>query len=100
MNRTEPPQGRLTVFTSMVMLAVIAAFVLAGAGPLLDAWDADKAQRAVAADAARKQAARERFERAAHEICGWNAGWQEVAPGQVQCYRHTGQKTALVRIGD
>ena len=90
----------MTRIASSILLAVIAAIALSGAGPFLDAYDAQKAQRAVAAEAARKQTARGRFERAAHEICGIGAAWTEPAPGQIQRWTHRGRKTFTAQLGD
>lgn len=86
--------NRYTHAGAWTLVAVCVAFLLSALGPNLDAHDAEKARPH------REPSPRERFERAAQAICGDNAAWEEVAPGQIQCFTHRGHKTALVRLGD
>lgn len=65
-----------------ITLTLLAAFVLGAFGPALDAAPAPT------------PTAHDRMRAAAQAICGSeNAAWEEVAPGQIQCFTHRGAKT-------
>ena len=42
--------------------------------------------------------ARARFEQAAQQACGDNAGYAELAVGVVQCFTHRGSKTHIAEV--
>jgi hypothetical protein len=64
-----------------ITLTLIAAFALGAFGPSLDA-------------APQATTAHDRMRSAAQKMCGSeNAAWEEVAPGQIQCFTHRGAKT-------
>ena len=66
-----------------VALTMAVAFALGAFGPALDA-----------APAVKPPTAHDRMRAAAQKMCGSeNAAWQEVAPGQIQCFTHRGAKT-------
>lgn len=49
--------------------------------------------------AAQRQAQRQaRFEKAAQQACGDNAGFIELSDGAVQCFTHRGYRTAKVAL--
>ena len=49
--------------------------------------------------AAQRQAQRQaRFEKAAQQACGDNAGFIELAGGAVQCFTHRGYKTQIAQV--
>ena len=65
-----------------ITLSLLLAFTLGAFGPALDA-----------APAAKPQTAHDRMRAAAQAMCGSeNAAWQEVAPGQIQCFTTGGRK--------
>ena len=69
-----------------ITLALLAAFVLGAFGPALDAAPAPE------------PTAHDRMRAAAQAMCGSeNAAWQEVAPGQIQCFTTGGRKTRKTR---
>ena len=62
-------------------LSLLLAFTLGVFGPALDA-------------APQAPTAHDRMRAAAQAMCGSeNAAWQEVAPGQIQCFTKRGAKT-------
>ena len=64
-----------------ITLALLAAFVLGAFGPALDAAPTPA------------PTAQDRMRAAAQAMCGSeNSAWQEVAPGQIQCYSTSGRK--------
>ncbi len=64
-----------------IVLSLVLAFTLGAFGPSLDA-------------APQAPTAHDRMRSAAQKMCGSeNAAWQEVAPGQIQCFTHRGAKT-------
>ena len=66
---------------SAIVLSLVLAFTLGAFGPSLDA-------------APQAPTAHDRMRAAAQAMCGSeNAAWQEVAPGQIQCFTHRGAKT-------
>jgi len=70
-----------------IALTLLAAFVLGAFGPSLDA-----------APAVKPPTANDRMRAAAQAMCGSeNSAWQEVAPGQIQCFTHRGAKTIKTR---
>lgn len=76
-------------------LVLVIAFIAGSAmdGPEIDQAEVDRINTAI-----KERAAKARFEKAAHAMCGNNAAWEEVAPGTVQCYLHTGRKASVVRV--
>ena len=86
-----------------IALAALIALVLASSY-LLDGPAAWQTAQAMANDAqaAQQQAQREdkatrsrtRFEQAAQDLCGPQAGWQDVGNGVVQCLTKHGRKLA------
>ncbi len=80
--------------------AALVALVL-GTSHYLD-WPAEieAAQDAVAAYKAAKteQERQQRFEAAAQQLCGENAGWKMLEDGVIQCYTHRGAKTRKVTL--
>lgn len=80
--------------------AMLVALVL-GTSHYLD-WPSEiqAAQDVVAAYKAAKteQERQQRFEAAAQQMCGENAGWRLLADGAVQCFTHRGQKTKKVTL--
>ena len=81
-------------------LAVAAALVLSTAY-LLDGPSDHQAAQDAAADAKAMQAeqrAQARFEKAAQQMCGENAGWTQLENGAVQCFNKTGHKTQKVQL--
>jgi hypothetical protein len=82
------------------MLAVAVAVVLSTAY-LLDGPSDHQAAMDAAADAKatqREQAALARFEKAAQQMCGDNAGWTQLENGSVQCFTKRGHKTQKVQL--
>lgn len=64
-----------------IVLSLLLAFTLGAFGPSLDA-------------APQAPTAHDRMRAAAQKMCGSeNAAWQEVAPGQIQCFTKRGAKT-------
>lgn len=64
-----------------IVLSLLAAFTLGAFGPSLDA-------------APQAPTAHDRMRAAAQAMCGSeNAAWEEVAPGQIQCFTKRGAKT-------
>lgn len=64
-----------------IVLSLVLAFTLGAFGPSLDA-------------APQAPTAHDRMRAAAQAMCGSeNAAWQEVAPGQIQCFTKRGAKT-------
>ena len=81
-------------------LAGLTALVLSTAY-LLDGPSDHQAALDAAADVKatqREQAALARFERAAQEMCGDNAGWKLLDSGSVQCFTKRGHKTQKVQL--
>ena len=81
-------------------LAVAVAAVLSTAY-LLDGPSDHQAAIDAAADAKatqREQAQQARFEKAAQQMCGENAGWTRLENGAVQCFTKTGRKTQKVQL--
>ena len=82
------------------LAAALVALVL-GTSHYLD-WpgEIEAAQDAVAAYKAAKteQERQARFEAAAQQLCGENAGWRLLADGNVQCFTHRGFKTKKVQL--
>jgi hypothetical protein len=81
-------------------LAVATALVLSTAY-LLDGPSDHQAAMDAAADAKatqREQAALARFEKAAQQMCGDNAGWKLLENGAVQCFTKRGKKTLKVQL--
>ena len=64
-----------------IVLSLLLAFTLGAFGPSLDA-------------APQAPTAHDRMRAAAQAMCGSeNAAWEEVAPGQIQCFTKRGAKT-------
>ena len=81
-------------------LAALAALVLSTAY-LLDGPSDYQAAIDAAADAKatqREQAQQARFEKAAQQMCGENAGWTQLENGSVQCFTKRGHKTQKVQL--
>ena len=81
-------------------LAALAALVLSTAY-LLDGPSDVQAAIDAAADAKatqREQAQQARFEKAAQQMCGDNAGWTKLDNGSVQCFTKRGHKTQKVQL--
>lgn len=81
-------------------LAALAALVLSTAY-LLDGPSEIQAAIDAAADARatqREQAALARFEKAAQQMCGDNAGWKLLENGSVQCFTKRGHATQKVQL--
>ena len=81
-------------------LAALTALVLSTAY-LLDGPSDHQAAMDAAADAKATQAeqkAQARFEKAAQQMCGDNAGWAKLDNGAVQCFTKTGRKTQKVQL--
>jgi hypothetical protein len=81
-------------------LAALTALVLSTAY-LLDGPSDHQAAIDAAADAKatqREQAALARFEKAAQQMCGDNAGWKLLENGAVQCFTKRGHKTQKVQL--
>ena len=81
-------------------LAVAVAAVLSTAY-LLDGPSDHQAAMDAEADAKATQAeqrAQARFEKAAQQMCGDNAGWKLLENGSVQCFTKTGRKTQKVQL--
>ena len=82
------------------LAAALVALVL-GTSHYLD-WpsEIEAAQDAIAAYKAAKtdQERQQRFEAAAQQMCGENAGWRLLADNVVQCFTHRGHKTKKVQL--
>ena len=81
-------------------LAVAVAAVLSTAY-LLDGPSDHQAAMDAASDAKatqREQAQQARFEKAAQQMCGENAGWKLLENGSVQCFTKQGRKTQKVQL--
>ena len=81
-------------------LAVAVSLVLSTAY-LLDGPSDHQAAIDAAADAKATQAeqrAQVRFEKAAQQMCGENAGWKLLDNGAVQCFTKKGHKTQKVQL--
>lgn len=81
-------------------LAALAALVLSTAY-LLDGPSDHQAAIDAAADAKAtqaEQAQQARFEKAAQQMCGDNAGWAKLDNGSVQCFTKRGHKTQKVQL--
>lgn len=81
-------------------LAVAVSLVLSTAY-LLDGPSDHQAAMDAAADAKatqREQAQQARFEKAAQQMCGENAGWTKLENGSVQCFTKKGHKTQKVQL--
>jgi hypothetical protein len=81
-------------------LAVATALVLSTAY-LLDGPSDHQAAIDAAADAKAtqtEQRAQARFEKAAQQMCGDNAGWKLLENGAVQCFTKRGHKTQKVQL--
>jgi hypothetical protein len=81
-------------------LAVVVALVLSTAY-LLDGPSDHQAAIDAAADAKatqREQRAQARFEKAAQQMCGENAGWKLLENHSVQCFTKQGHKTQKVQL--
>ena len=81
-------------------LAVSVALVLSTAY-LLDGPSDHQAAIDAANDAKatqREQRAQARFEKAAQQMCGENAGWKLLDNGSVQCFTKRGYKTQKVQL--
>jgi hypothetical protein len=79
----------LAALTALIMSS---AYLLDGPTDLQAAADAAASVRY----AERQAQAQERFERAAQQACGENAGWQLRADGGVQCLTKRGHKTVVL----
>lgn len=86
-----------------IALAALIALVLASSylldGPSVWATaqamaDDAKAAQHQAAEQDKATRSRTRFEQAAQDMCGPNAGWQDVGNGVVQCLTKHGRKLA------
>ena len=82
------------------LAAALVALVLATSHYLDWPSEIEAAQDAVAAYKAAKtdQERQQRFEAAAQQMCGENAGWRLLADGAVQCFTHRGHKTKKVML--
>jgi hypothetical protein len=81
-------------------LAALTALVLSTAY-LLDGPSDHQAAMDAAADAKAtqtEQRAQARFEKAAQQMCGDNAGWTQLENGAVQCFTKRGHKTQKVQL--
>jgi hypothetical protein len=81
-------------------LAALTALILSTAY-LLDGPSDHQAAIDAAADAKATQAeqrAQARFEKAAQQMCGENAGWKLLENGSVQCFTKRGHKTRKVQL--
>jgi len=83
------------------LLGILLAIGLGGFGPWLDGIDDHHAEWAQSRDlqVALQQAAREqRFARAAQDMCGPQAAWQQLPDGSVQCRTKYGKPTITVQV--
>ena len=82
---------------TVMALALGASHLLPGPSPWQTAQtmaaDAAEAQRQ-AAEKHRTTTARQRFVQAAQDLCGPQAGWQDLGNGAVQCITKHGRKQA------
>ena len=86
-----PPMAAWAITPLLVLLfAVVPATSIH-----LDDNSAERAQADSLNDAIKAAQAKERFARAAAQICG-NAGWVEVGDGSIQCITRIGGRKALV----
>jgi hypothetical protein len=79
---------------SLTALVLSTAYLLDGPSDHQAAMDAANDAKATQAE----QRAQARFERAAQEMCGDNAGWTQLENGSVQCFTKTGRKTQKVQL--
>ena len=77
-----------------VSLALSTAYLLDGPSDHQAAMDAAADAKATQ----REQAALARFEKAAQQMCGENAGWTKLDNGSVQCFTKQGRKTQKVQL--
>jgi hypothetical protein len=63
-----------------------------------DDLEAEKAQASDLQAAIRTAQKRARFEKAAQQACGDNAGYIELHGGGVQCMTHRGYKTQIAQV--
>ena len=77
-----------------VSLALSTAYLLDGPSDVQAAIDAAADAKATQAE----QRAQVRFERAAQQMCGDNAGWAKLDNGSVQCFTKRGHKTQKVQL--
>ena len=80
------------------ILAVAIAALLCWLGPALDDHSAEWDESANLADAQRAADARQRFERAAQQICGPQSPFTELADGSIQCHDRRGRKTITAEV--
>lgn len=83
------------------ILASLLVVALAALGPALDHMDDHSAEFAVADDlqaAINRAVAEQRFARAAQDLCGPQAAWQQLADGSVQCRTKYGKPTITVQV--
>lgn len=69
--------------TAMSVLAI--ALVLGWLGPAIDDNSLDQAMADELEQAQREAQAQERFDRAARQVCGENAGYRLVGDGSIRC---------------
>lgn len=82
--------------TTLITAAMVAA--LSWLGPSLDDHSAETATAASMEDALRAADARERFQRAAQQICGPQSPFTELADGSIQCHDRRGRKTITAEV--
>ena len=83
------------------ILASLLVAALAGLGPALDGIDDHSAEWAQADDlqaAINRAIAEQRFAKAAQDMCGPQAAWQQLADGSVQCRTKHGRPTITVQV--
>ena len=77
-----------------VSLALSTAYLLDGPSDHQAAIDAAADAKATQ----RELAQQARFEKAAQQMCGENAGWKLLENGSVQCFTKRGHKTQKVQL--
>jgi hypothetical protein len=82
--------------TTIIALAMVAA--LSWLGPTLDDHSAEAATAASMEDALHAADARQRFQRAAQQICGPQSPFTELADGSIQCHDRRGRKTITAEV--
>lgn len=83
------------------LAGLLLAAILAGCGPWLDGIDDHHAEWDQSRDlqvALQQAAEQKRFARAAQDLCGPQAAWQQLPDGSVQCKTKYGRPTVTVRV--
>lgn len=86
----------MTTSTTITVLAM--AVALAWFGPSLDDHGTEQAQAQDLQLALQEAATEQRFARAAQDLCGPQAAWQELPDGSVQCRTKYGRPTITVKV--